>query len=450
MKKQFITTFIVLLNILFCFEIRAQDIRNNLNIISPGNSNYIHQNTENNNTWISVQTPSLTRYITDVFFIDSLYGWASHAGVGIGIFKTTNSGYSWDSVRFSPVGDFLASIYFLDRLIGWTCGSAGKIRKTTDGGFNWINMDYSQNIGFYTINFEDSLNGIIAGINTNYKAIILKTINGGNNWSSIYNSITNFSSIREHFWLNKDTAWFGGYYTFLKTTNSGNSFVDMYQYIPPPYGVLGICFINNDTGWISGNDGNGHNIYKTTNGGYNWVFQNNPVSGFSFPQINDILFISPDTGWATSLVGYILKTTNGGDEWFIDNSSNTEFSKLALYKNKKIWCGADFGEIWYSHIEKTTGIQNNNSFVSDFNLYQNYPNPFNNSTQIGFDISRNNYYKLEIYNNLGQKVKEVFDKFLSAGSYKINFESGNISSGIYQYILSSPKERFVKSFVLVK
>ncbi|MBK8982761.1 MAG: T9SS type A sorting domain-containing protein [Ignavibacteria bacterium] len=311
-------------------------------------------------------------------------------------------------------------------------------------------MDYSQNIGFYTVRFENSFKGFIAGVNTNYKAIILKTTNGGNNWVSIYNSTTNFSQIHEHFWLNDDTAWFGGSYSFLKTTNSGESFIDMYQYIPPPYGVLGICFLNNDTGWISGNDGNGHNIYKTTNGGYNWVFQNNPVSGFGFPQINDILFISPDTGWATSLVGYILKTTNGGDEWLIDNSANTEFSKLALYKNKKIWCGADFGEIWYSDIDKTTAIQNNNSVVSDFNLYQNYPNPFNNSTQIGFDISQNNFYKLEIYNNLGQKVKEVFDKFLSAGSYKINLESGNISTGVYQYILSSPKERIVKSFVLVK
>ncbi|MBK8982762.1 MAG: hypothetical protein IPM38_10690 [Ignavibacteria bacterium] len=125
----FYFTLIVFLNILFCFEIRAQDIRNSLNIISPGNSNYIHQNTENNNTWISVQTPSLPYYITDVFFIDSLYGWASHAGVGIGIVKTTNSGYSWDSVQFSPVGDFLASIYFLDRLTGWTCGSAGKLGR---------------------------------------------------------------------------------------------------------------------------------------------------------------------------------------------------------------------------------------------------------------------------------------------------------------------------------
>jgi len=95
-------------------------------------------------------------------------------------------------------------------------------------------------------------------------------------------------------------------------------------------------------------------------------------------------------------------------------------------------------------------IQTSSLIPENFYLYQNYPNPFNNSTQFRFDISQNNNYKLEIYNNLGQKIKEVFNKFLTTGSYNINFESGNISSGVYQYILSSPKERYVKSFVLLK
>lgn len=450
-KPYYILIFLFLILFINSYDLFAQDnYDSDLNIFYPGSSNQLHENSNINNMWYGVQSPSVPYYITDVFFIDSLYGWASHGGVGIGIVKTTNSGYSWDSIQFSPVGNFLGGIYFLNRSTGWTCGSYGTIRKTTNGGYNWINYDINSNLNFYTIKFENNLTGLLAGISPDYKAIIMKSTNGGINWNSIYNSITNFSDIFEQFWLNEKTAFYGGHYTFLKTTNSGVSFIDMYQYIPHPYVVLGICFLNNDTGWISGNDGKGHNIYKTTNGGYNWVFQNNPVSGFGFPQINDILFVSHDTGWATSLVGYILKTTNGGNEWLIDNSANIEFSKMAIYNNTKIWCGADFGQIWYSNIDKTTGIQNINSIVSDFKLFQNYPNPFNNSTQIRFDISQNNNYKLEIYNNLGQKVKEILNEYLTSGTYRISFESGNISSGVYQYILSSPKKRFVKSFVLLK
>ncbi|MBK8982867.1 MAG: T9SS type A sorting domain-containing protein [Ignavibacteria bacterium] len=105
----------------------------------------------------------------------------------------------------------------------------------------------------------------------------------------------------------------------------------------------------------------------------------------------------------------------------------------------------------FSNPDSVTSItQISTEIPSNFTLGQNYPNPFNNSTIFRFDISQNNNYKLEIYNNLGQKIKEVFNKFLTTGSYNINFESGNISSGVYQYILSSPKERYVKSFVLLK
>jgi len=105
----------------------------------------------------------------------------------------------------------------------------------------------------------------------------------------------------------------------------------------------------------------------------------------------------------------------------------------------------------FTNPDTTVSIIQTSSLVPEnFSLNQNYPNPFNNTTQIGFNILQNNNYKLEIYNSIGQKVKEVFNIFLNTGSYKINFESGNISSGVYQYILSSPKERFVKSFVLLK
>jgi len=145
-----------------------------------------------------------------------------------------------------------------------------------------------------------------------------------------------------------------------------------------------------------------------------------------------------------------------------DQSLNTDkyFSDLKIYDDKiiSIWSDRRNGPFdVYCNIRSFTNpdttvniIQTSSLIPENFYLYQNYPNPFNNSTQFRFDISQNNNYKLEIYNNLGQKIKEVFNKFLTTGSYNINFESGNISSGVYQYILSSPKERYVKSFVLLK
>ncbi|MFZ1320647.1 MAG: T9SS type A sorting domain-containing protein [Ignavibacteria bacterium] len=105
----------------------------------------------------------------------------------------------------------------------------------------------------------------------------------------------------------------------------------------------------------------------------------------------------------------------------------------------------------FTNPDTTVNIVQTSSLVPEsFSLYQNYPNPFNNTTQIRFDIYTNDQYSLSVYNNLGQKIKEIFKNNLSPGTYKFSFESGELSSGVYHYILSSPKERFVKSFVLLK
>ena len=43
----------------------------------------------------------------------------------------------------------------------------------------------------------------------------------------------------------------------------------------------------------------------------------------------------------------------------------------------------------------------------NFGLSQNFPNPFNNQTNIEFQLSNQSIIKLEIFNILGQKVKDI-------------------------------------------
>lgn len=86
----------------------------------------------------------------------------------------------------------------------------------------------------------------------------------------------------------------------------------------------------------------------------------------------------------------------------------------------------------------------------NFILYQNYPNPFNSSTSIRFNVKHYDYYKLEIFNYLGQSVTVLFNQNFNPGTFQITFESFNLSSGLYYYVLSSPNERLVKSLVLLK
>ena len=86
----------------------------------------------------------------------------------------------------------------------------------------------------------------------------------------------------------------------------------------------------------------------------------------------------------------------------------------------------------------------------EFALSQNYPNPFNPSTNISYTLPKMSRVDLTIYNMLGQKVVSLVNQTQEAGSYTINWEAGNVSSGVYIYRLTAGKQTFTKRMMLIK
>ncbi|MBK8981849.1 MAG: T9SS type A sorting domain-containing protein [Ignavibacteria bacterium] len=85
-----------------------------------------------------------------------------------------------------------------------------------------------------------------------------------------------------------------------------------------------------------------------------------------------------------------------------------------------------------------------------FNLYNNYPNPFNPSTNIKFDIIKNDRVLLSVYNMLGEKVATLVDQNLTPGSYNVDFNASSLSSGMYFYRLETQEFSETKRMALVK
>lgn len=85
-----------------------------------------------------------------------------------------------------------------------------------------------------------------------------------------------------------------------------------------------------------------------------------------------------------------------------------------------------------------------------YELYQNYPNPFNPSTTIEFDIPRSTNVKLFVYDVLGRIVQMLVNENVKAGSYKVNFEKNNISSGIYFYKLVTDDLSISKKLMVIQ
>ena len=157
-------------------------------------------------------------------------------------------------------------------------------------------------------------------------------------------------------------------------------------------------------------------------------------SGFEVERRNS------SSGW-TSL-GFVQgngTTTEAKQYSFIDNNvSAGNYS----YRLKQI----DFdGTFEYSN-----SVEVEVSTPSVYELAQNYPNPFNPSTSIKFNIPEAGNVKLIVYNLLGQEVNTLVNEFKSAGSYTINFDATNLTSGVYLYKIEANGFVQTRKMMLIK
>ena len=98
----------------------------------------------------------------------------------------------------------------------------------------------------------------------------------------------------------------------------------------------------------------------------------------------------------------------------------------------------------------TTGVDRPDVLPSEDELFQNYPNPFNPSTVISFDIPKESFVSLDIYNALGQEIARLVNETRPAGRYSVTFDAGNLPSGLYVSRLTAGGFSATKKMVLVR
>lgn len=85
-----------------------------------------------------------------------------------------------------------------------------------------------------------------------------------------------------------------------------------------------------------------------------------------------------------------------------------------------------------------------------FILMQNYPNPFNPTTMIKYQLSMTSYVELSVYNLLGQKMVALVSERQPAGSYQVEWDASNFSSGLYLYRLQTENNVKTKKMILLR
>ncbi len=97
-----------------------------------------------------------------------------------------------------------------------------------------------------------------------------------------------------------------------------------------------------------------------------------------------------------------------------------------------------------------TSIEEEKYGPIEFSLSQNYPNPFNPSTQITYNIPASGEVTLQVFDTTGRLVTTLVNEKKRAGTYEINFDASQLSSGVYIYRLTSTGHTQTQKMTLIK
>ncbi len=96
------------------------------------------------------------------------------------------------------------------------------------------------------------------------------------------------------------------------------------------------------------------------------------------------------------------------------------------------------------------GYLHNKLNSTEYGLEQNHPNPFNPATRIDYSLKYDGIVNLVIYDVLGREITTLVNENKPAGNYSVEFNAGDLPSGIYFYNLKAGTYTEIKKMLLLK
>lgn len=150
-------------------------------------------------------------------------------------------------------------------------------------------------------------------------------------------------------------------------------------------------------------------------------------------------------------------------EWYTESSNTTFQDSSDYFKNDPYLIN-----ILPPFITNTITLINPPAISeTNFLLEQNYPNPFNPTTTIQYSIpgriawknfsgrytlneNSNEKVVLKVYDILGREISTLVNKHQDPGSYVVQFNAGNLPSGIYFYELKYGNYNQIRKMILLR
>ena len=395
--------------------------------------------------WNKCNAPFFIDRVDDIFMVDVQTGYAC-SGDGQ-IVKTTDGGTNWFNIRQDF--NYFRSVEFINTQKGFvgSFNASDILIKTEDGGVTWTDLspfiDNRANGGICGLSIPDS--NTIYGCGNWYEdsAYIVKSVDGGNNWSFIGMGIYASSLIDMHF-LNKDTGFATGRgplpmqeAVILHTVDGGQSWTYKYQGTYASEYCWKIQHFSDDIYFASlENQANiiSH-ILKSEDGGLNWneIILPFPNAG----TIQGVGFIDSLNGWAGGWTGYSFETNDGGITW--DTMLACPFMNRVFKVNDTLLF-ASGGDIW-KYSKSTTGIIHPVVDVPRFAFIKCSPNPANQHLKINVKLLKSTRALILLLDNTGRRIATIDNTDKTNGEYQYQFNTNKLSQGEYFVVLKTHQDQ---------
>jgi len=291
----------------------------------------------------------------------------------------------------------------------------------------------------YAIRAFDSTKIYTAGLN----GTLLKTISGDTTWQKLITNTTNH--LYSLYFFNPNSGYGVGEAGTLLKINEGSQVSKVSTGHSVPF--YDIYFPTENTGFIVGYNGR---ILKVDRSGGQETFTQIP-SGVTTP-LNEIYFPTSNVGYIAGEGGVMLKSTDGGDSW-LPQYTGTQNGLRSLYfiDEAEGWVAGAGVSIMKTEngggAVITPGIANNEIEKYHINLY---PNPATNETWIEFELTEKSKVKISTYDLAGRQIDIIAEEDQYTGTIRYNYNTSNLSKGVYLVIVEIGRERQARKLVILR
>lgn len=410
-------------------------------------------------------------------------------------YRSADGGKIFSPMNIGTASD-LYEVRFLSPSIGFICGDKGTLARTSDGGLSWNLSMLSgyQEQAFYAMEWITPDTGFICGgasvVAHGQVALpngfILRTTDAGKNWSPVHQDAVSF------FWsigIRRDgkrniVPHVTGYSPIsggmiLSSSDSGTSWRVATSHLPFLPHDISFCeesgvavggnpFDFNASPRIVVSDSSGvWSILPDTisTKGFAWSAEAyiSDTSSASSPPLCTLLIglhsgvLLRDEGAVPMRIPFLKTQEKISSCPLYDLSAHHRSDPQArLWENELLAAGSGRGLFHKTERGTVVRVENNASSAATFRFDGMYPHPLTTATNYHTDIHFTRLASVRasmsvlVIDKLGRVVATMHDEGDTLRKHVVSFDGTNLSSGVYQLILSDGSSRIIKPFVIVK